>query len=143
MTLRSDNKLSQAILHLAARDQGMCTTDLTGYTVDQVSMACFRLGQKGEIFKAKIGHRTQRWFTDPAKAKAYVERHTAVQQITTASAPPQSRVRWAPSAETVITDDTKITVGPTYSSGPAWSPPRMQPVRAGAFDHQQFKSRGF
>jgi len=65
-----DGSLTAAILKAAARPNGVATNEIDGYTVAQVGRVIDKLKTKGQLFVAKLSHRSARYYADEATAKA-------------------------------------------------------------------------
>lgn len=107
--------LTDKIRALAAREYGMTTNDVPGYTTTQVGTACFKLAARGVLHRVKLAHRSVRYFADPGLADALRERvrsglwgHKGQRPGPIGSAP------WPADAPAVETERTVYTVCPTF-----------------------------
>jgi len=75
MTGRASAPLSiavrQQVLKLATNGNGYLPTALLGMTAHKVARQCVWLEEHGELWTAKTGHRTIRYFSTRAAADAY------------------------------------------------------------------------
>jgi len=65
-----DGALTAAILAAASSPEGVATNEIPGYTVAQVGRVIDKLKTKKQLFTAKISHRSARYFTTEAAARA-------------------------------------------------------------------------
>lgn len=127
---RRSSGLYAHVERLAARDCGVTTGEVTGYTAEQVSLALYRLRLKGRVFAAKLSYRSVRYFADEARAKAFEAANRRAQVGASASnhagrhlnlgGTRHQRAWWDADAPMVITERTKVTIAP---------PPPEQPRR--------------
>jgi hypothetical protein len=111
--------LRDIIRKLAKRPGGMTSADVEGEERHRVSAEAYKMASLGELFSARLGHRTVRYFADEAARDAYLVKHKPKKDAGKRSkkaldAPVQ--ITQVPPArqpgEPVITAQTKITVCP-------------------------------
>jgi hypothetical protein len=103
------------ILELAARPEGVGVADFPGMDVSDASGRMCAMVTKGLLYRGAKGTRNTRYFSDPAAAEASVKAQTlAEKKRPLATLGPLSKANFAKTAETVITDKTKVTICPGY-----------------------------
>mgnify|MGYP006958840695 CR=1 FL=1 len=90
------------LLKLAARPDGVGTSEISGHTVEYVGNCLHRMLKKGQVFRGKLGHRSVRFFSTQAAAESWEAR----------SRPPTTRLSATASA---------MKLG-TTRGGKAWWP---------------------
>lgn len=121
--------LSAALRRLAARPQGVASSDpeLAIWTIDRICNTGNTLVAKGELFKAKLGHKTVRFYASKVEAERVLQAAAKTRRLDGPDqgkpAHDQLRTRSAEwqAAEPRITPNTKVTFCPSYT-------PRFQAV---------------
>jgi hypothetical protein len=115
---------SAALRRLAARPQGVASSDpeLASWTIDRICNTGNTLVAKGELFKAKLGHKTVRFYADKREAERVLKAAAKTRRL---DGPDQGRpahdqlrtrsAEWQ-AAEPRITPTTKVTLCPSYQS---------------------------
>lgn len=114
--------LRRHVKALAQRECGVAYAEVTGYATSQVTQALWRLKTEGEVFAAKLSHKSVRYFGTPEAAQAFerANRKTAASNGTAASysgrhigaAGRHQRAWWPADAPMVITEKTKVIKAP-------------------------------
>jgi hypothetical protein len=109
----------------AAGQEGLSTSELTGFTVSALDKAIQRLIAAEKIYRGKIGHRTMRYFTRRDWAEAY-----AASRQTVAKVMGKARVRasWPADAPIHYPPNYKHTVIETPTPG------ANTPIRTGGYE---------
>lgn len=106
-------ELTEALLALAKRPDGVQTDQVPGYTVQFVSNWTQYLADRLKepmLFRAKLGHRTVKFFDSLERAAAYQETHRKRGSGSIAYQPPSKRrCSFAIDDEAVTTAKTKYT----------------------------------
>ena len=137
--------LSDLIKQFASRHRGMRPADVEalGYTNSAVGNQCNRLVEKGELFRAKVSHKVTYFFTDKARADAFLEAEPK-------PAPKRRKSPDLPKPGGVVEATNPNNVEPQIHPTP---PPRFQVldndilspkpvIRSGAFDFRRHMTRG-
>jgi hypothetical protein len=124
------------ILTLAARPNGMHSSDLPSFASGYLSARCYDLMGEGLIFRAQLAHRHTRYFTDKeaadrAQAQSGYSRMRKMESKTTTTLAPRAQ-SFTKGAEVVYTDKTKFTACPGFK-------PRFESM-APAFVHSAVQS---
>lgn len=116
---------AEIVLEAAKRagQDGISTADVSGATARAVEGAVQRLMQDNLLHKAKLGHRTVRYFVEPAWAETYLSRH----QVHTPAAVRRSataRATWRADEPVIYPKDAdgnplyKVTIAPARQRQP-------------------------
>ena len=70
-----DDDITKTILHTAAKPGGFTAQPLGGLLLQGIHKRCARLVKEGRLFKARISHRTVRWYADKEAADTAIARH--------------------------------------------------------------------
>lgn len=108
----SKDRQSQALK--AIPEDGITSNELAkrlGWAWETAQQACCDLVQNGLLFKAKMGHRTVRYFRDKAKAEKYQREH-----VSNAAKPAGVTIKtkgFRADAEVIIPKHVKVKRGPS------------------------------
>ncbi len=108
--------LKDTLSALARNKVGFSTSEVSGFTSNQVAPAANALVAAGKLHRAKLSAKVVRYFSTEALAKAYVTGHVKHAAATTSSTP-RTRATWPKDAPMNITANTKITIAPPPPSG--------------------------
>lgn len=104
----STKTVSDQILALASRPEGVSTGQAAGIPRKAAQARCYELLAAGKLFRAGTS-RGYRYFTDPEAAKAYDSKPSTLPTLPL----PKLNAGFAKDAKVVITSDTKVTICPT------------------------------
>lgn len=109
----ANSALVQTLLQKATQPKGFASNEVEGFAVSYVSTHCCYLADKANprmLYRAKLSHRSCRWFDTPERAYAYQVEHRKPGSNSIAYKPPSKRqCNFADSDTAVITAKTKFT----------------------------------
>lgn len=99
--------VADTLLRLAARPEGVCSSDVPEKSRQAVLTIATRMVERGQLFLARISRRNSRFFTRIEAAAAAERTHTTPSvQVKDVS------VDWR-NAETITRAGVKVTIGPS------------------------------
>lgn len=109
------------IQELAARPEGIGSTDMPGIASADLSARCCALVRRGILHRAGSGRGKMRYFATAEAAAAYDEASGKPDLTLPTISQVSTKASWAKDAKTVITEKTKVTICPPLQ-------PRFQAV---------------
>lgn len=99
------------LIELSASPSGFGSSELTGYSPEQVRRAAEALAKAGKIVRAKVSSHRVRYFANDQLAKTYIAGQ-APARAPHSAAGSRTRANWKPDAPMRITPKTKIYIAP-------------------------------
>lgn len=108
-TIQSNFQLK--LIELSASPSGFGSSELTGYSPEQVRRTAEGLAKAGKIIRAKVSAHRVRYFANDALAKAYIAGQ-APARAPHSAAGSRTKANWKSDAPMRITPKTKIIIAP-------------------------------
>ena len=105
--------LHRLLLTLAARPKGFAIDEVPGHTHSAVDHQVRRLVAKGQLHKAKLAHRTVRWFSTAAAAQRLVDT-VGAQRAKRHELAAAAKPRMLDQGEAVVPAGVKVTRCPAF-----------------------------
>lgn len=119
--------ITTAIIQASQQPNGLDTTKLTGYTARDAGYQVQKMCKEGQLHKAKLSHRTVRYFDSAERAAAYIRKHGPYSGETCADRAKKAQEA-LPKGPAIVPKNVKRTVLENYPPHRYWVDPASVPV---------------